>query len=764
MSGCCDKNIGIKLHHYELGLLEDHERLEFEQHIIDCDYCFEQLTKFQNFSHLMKSDPSVRELISTKATSNPEEDDSIKTASTKSGKKNIRYYSALATAAIILLFLVLKDWQIDIKPSQEVFAHENQITIMYFGNLVEETDSSRTGQMITTLLITDLTESHYLKVVPTQRVNDILDIIGKKDRYSITNDVAEYIAQQTHSRWILNGSVMQILPYLVVSTQLVDAMTGQVQASRRIEARDGQDIFAIVDSLTVLIKEDLSFSMDIKQDTDRHIANVTTSSKEAYRYYLEAKEYLQKAYRLDAARCLKKAIEYDSTFAMAYYFLAVIDNSNFIEKALKYSDNVNWKEKQYILSMHALLAKDFSQATYHLENILERDSEDKGALEDLAGIYYQTGNYTESAKYNYRLLKIDPVNKIACNNLAYIYFELNNYDSSLYFINKYIELAPDEANPYDTRGDLNAAVGKIDEAIASYREALKIKPDYYLSLEKYGHLEIFKNNFETADSCYKALSEWNNPEVSVRGFNHFAYIPLYQGKINQTLDIVNRNIDRDLKEKNTDLIAHHFQFKALLFSELGMLDSALQSINTCIEYLSQYVCEDKVNCRDVLIRILAQNKQFDLAEQRAKEMQDVLNRSGFSQARYWYSLAVIEYYKGNLDSAASLFDKYAQEKDISPYFSRRYFMAKTYFEDGRLADAVTEFQALTSSFGSIELYWGIEHALSYYYLGRAYEESSWYDRAIKQYEIFLERWKDSDFPGPEISDARIRLANLQKGT
>ena len=87
-------------------------------------------------------------------------------------------------------------------------------------------------------------------------------------------------------------------------------------------------------------------------------------------------------------------------------------------------------------------------------------------------------------------------------------------------------------------------------------------------------------------------------------------------------------------------------------------------------------------------------------------------------------------------------------------------MALTYFEDGRLADAVGELESLSSGAGSIQLYWGMFHAKTYYFLGRAYEESRWYDRAAEQYQIFLNRWRDSDYTGPELEDARSRLAIL----
>ena len=46
----------------------------------------------------------------------------------------------------------------------------------------------------------------------------------------------------------------------------------------------------------------------------------------------------------------------------------------------------------------------------------------------------------------------------------------------------------------------------------------------------------------------------------------------------------------------------------------------------------------------------------------------------------------------------------------------------------------------------------------------AYDESGWNDRAIEQYEIFLEIWKDADPGIPEIDDALERLAGLRESS
>ena len=51
--------------------------------------------------------------------------------------------------------------------------------------------------------------------------------------------------------------------------------------------------------------------------------------------------------------------------------------------------------------------------------------------------------------------------------------------------------------------------------------------------------------------------------------------------------------------------------------------------------------------------------------------------------------------------------------------------------------------------------------ITHYYLGQAYEESGWTDKAIEQYETFLDIWKNADSGLTSVEDARTRLARLK---
>ena len=57
--------------------------------------------------------------------------------------------------------------------------------------------------------------------------------------------------------------------------------------------------------------------------------------------------------------------------------------------------------------------------------------------------------------------------------------------------------------------------------------------------------------------------------------------------------------------------------------------------------------------------------------------------------------------------------------------------------------------------------WLLIHPRYHYRLAKLYEEKGLTDKAIEQYETFLNIWKDADEDWPEMADAKKRLAMLK---
>ncbi|HSG80663.1 MAG TPA: serine/threonine-protein kinase, partial [Gemmatimonadota bacterium] len=156
--------------------------------------------------------------------------------------------STVAVIAVVLA-LVFKPWKIEVSPTQEAQASEDRLAVMYFDNLAHPEDPQRLGEMVTDLLITTLSETRSLKVLSSQRLYDILKQLGKEGQKSIDRETSSQVARQANARWMLTGTILQTEPRLVITAQVIDVASGQIEASQRVVAEEGEEIFAQVDRM-----------------------------------------------------------------------------------------------------------------------------------------------------------------------------------------------------------------------------------------------------------------------------------------------------------------------------------------------------------------------------------------------------------------------------------------------------------------------------------------------------------------------------------
>jgi serine/threonine protein kinase/tetratricopeptide (TPR) repeat protein len=677
---------------------------------------------------------------------------------------------AVIAAAVILLILIFEPFRIEVGPGDEASAQENSLAIMYFENMVDPEDTDRTAQMITSLLITDLSESQYLRVVSRQRLYDILRLLGKEDLKAVDRTVASEVADEAEVKWILTGSILKTQPEFILTAEISEASTGDVLATQTVRAAAEEDLFAVVDKLTEQIKSDLSLPAGAEREEDRPVASVTTHSPEAYRHYLEALDHSYEYNLTESEEGFRAALSFDSTFAMAYYQLANIDwmkggsrQRELIAQAVRYSDRVSEAERYYINAYSATLSHDFAEAIENLETLLERFPDEKQALSTLADIW---GTYLarndKTIEYLTRAIELDPLDGLAYNNLAYAYSWEGDFEKAIQAANKYVSTAPDEPNPYDTRGDIYATFGDLDKAIESYRTALEVRQNFPYSLCKLGTMHLFRRDYSETERYYLKLCSSRDGDIRSKGRYHLALIPVYQGKLAQALEVINQGLGADRMEQTNGSWAalKHFLAASVLQAQ-GKAGSALDEFNEGLDIWLTTDPEAKWYWAGYNAVLLTENGEFDAAQEVALNIKRSIKT--LEEARmlyYWLVLGNIELTKGNPDTAATYLERAAETADpqmLQVWIAR----ARAYLEAGRLAEAVEGFAGILGTYHENRLDLPIQAVKCHYMLGIAYEQSGWTNKAVEQYEEFLEIWKDADPGISEVEDARERLARLK---
>ena len=77
--------------------------------------------------------------------------------------------------------------------------------------------------------------------------------------------------------------------------------------------------------------------------------------------------------------------------------------------------------------------------------------------------------------------ELDPGRKMLYNDLGYVHAFRGDFTSALKNIDMYIDLAPDEPNPYDSKGEILLMAGRLNEAAEQFQTALNKWPKFYYS-------------------------------------------------------------------------------------------------------------------------------------------------------------------------------------------------------------------------------------------------------------------------------------------
>ncbi len=344
------------------------------------------------------------------------------------------------------------------------------------------------GPGLANMLTTGLVQLDAQTVVGAQRLLDLLRQAGHEETERIPEDLALNIAAGSGAHLLAYSSFVKLGDDFRLDVQLIDSGNGTVVGA---EHARGANLFILVDSVSARLSTRV-LGRTVMPTELTPVTQLTTGSLSAYREYQVGRVAEGRFLYPTALEHFERAVELDSTFALAWLRLgwrAVVAGdlqgaTTYLQRAEKYSAAASQKDHLWIQAGLAQAARRTGEAVGYLEELVAKYPDDKEAQAALGIRYRWLGRDADDIRMQEQVLRLDPYNIPALNELANQVALAGDEARADSLSLRYIELEPNQPNPYDTRGEILETFGRYEEARAMFREAVSLDPTWWYSMAR----------------------------------------------------------------------------------------------------------------------------------------------------------------------------------------------------------------------------------------------------------------------------------------
>ena len=649
--------------------------------------------------------------------------------------------AALGTAAGAL-FLVLSGvtvWSLVHRDSasSHKLTEKDTIVLADFDNKTGDSvfdDTLRQG------LSVELQQSPFLNLISDRQVQQTLALMGQPKETRLNPEIAQQICERTASAAVLEGSIARIGSQYVLGLRAKNCNTGNILDQEQVVAARRDDVLNSLSQIARSFRTRVGESLATVEKHSMPLAEATTPSLDALKAYSTANK-VNLSYGSDAAiPFLRRAVEIDPQFAMAYAYLGLLYSTigesvlarDSTMKAWQLRDRVSDREKFFIdFSYERHVTGNLEKAYQTLELWLQtypRGGDEPKPRSLLAGLVGQgTGRFERAIEVSKQEIAEEPDKYTGYSGLAHSYFYLDRFPEAESALQRASERKVETANFPVLRYTLAVLAGDKDQmdrllALARGKRGVEHRMAHAeaLALARSGRLQaarqlsrravdlaVQEGEYERAASYRAARAVWE----SLCGYSA-------EGK-SSAIAALELSKGRDV------------EYAGALALALSGDTSRSQLLADDLETRFPEDTFAKFTYVPVLRALLALGRgKFAEAVERlhtAVRYELAVNGLNFSHC-----------YLGGLHSA--------------------YVRGQAWVAERRYVEAAAEFQKILDHRGIV----GLDPigALAHLQLGRAYASSGEKAKAKAAYQLFLSLWKDADPALPILKTAKAEYGRL----
>jgi serine/threonine protein kinase/predicted Zn-dependent protease len=464
----------------------------------------------------------------------------------KATAKSIRFRWAAASATVVVIGLVVGG-RLFFSRKVHALTDKDTIVLADFTNTTGDTVFDGTLRQG---LSVQLEQSPFLSIVPDPQIQQTLQMMGQKPDAKLTPDIARELCQRMGSAAVLDGSITQIgTPYLL-TLKAINCISGESLASTEAQASDKSHVLDALGKTASEIRNKLGESLSTVQKFDTPLEQATTPSLEALKALSSGNKVLYATGPTAAIPFLKRAIELDPNFALAYA----------------------WLGRMYGDIGESGMAADYSRKAYELR---ERTSEAEKFFISSHFHIAVTGNMEKAEQICELWEQAYPRSYTPHDFLSGIILPVfGQYERAVEEAKKAIPLNPDDPISYRLLMVNDIALSRLDEANTAYGQTLERKlnhPFFRIDLYSIGFLQ----NDPSAMAQQVAWSE-GQPAIEDELLSLEADTAAYSGRLRKAREFSRRAMDSAERAEEKETAATYFALSALREALFGNADEERQ--------------------------------------------------------------------------------------------------------------------------------------------------------------------------------------------
>ncbi len=642
------------------------------------------------------------------------------------------------------------------------------LAVLDFRNLVVP-DDPNTVAIVMGLVQVGLIESCPIRVISPEYLHDLRRRLFGAGEGPIAPDQALEVARQAGATLLLMGQLGRLQQQRNVAWRLVDVESGANLAGKNTP---GEDLGRLADRL---IGDVLPWIAQVsgQEATEKAVpvGELTTSSPQAYRYYV-AGILERDAYRAqEAVSDLEQAVEIDTTFALASLELSRIYYTGLgagvdygraeanAENAWRHRSHLNVKDRLRLEAWREQLDYRVADALETYQELHSRWPDDREILNNYHRILFHYW-YSERA-----LAVAERGRELYPDDLYFgLFYQIGlahqgRMEEALAATRAYLARHEEEPNAWDELALRHLSLGEPDSAEVAYRHALSLDPEFLPSRQGLGFCAYSRGDPDSAlainAEILRSPKLLDSQRVEILADNAFwpgsAMYQFEAGRWRQALALVDQAHEYvgdavsalRLEATRARFLLSLGRFAEVLAWARGLAGSEAGRLADL--YGIQYRAWALVGLDSLSAAKAAVQKLHD-------------TEGG------WGGVALSEAFKLTAEIALAEdrpADALAALREMARYglpdgglwdLEYRGIRARALRLAGRRDEAVQAWRDLLHVYGS--------HALAHYELGRLYEQMKRPAAARREYTALLAAWAHADDGLPEPAEARRRLAAL----